>query len=112
MILQPIVENAILHGLDGVKDGLIRVTALGTRGGMLRITVEDNGHGLPAGLEGPYDPGRETGRKNHLGLYNVHTILLKYYGGGSGLYLGSGPEGRGAAVTATLPMRTGEEAPC
>lgn len=47
MILQPLAENAILHGLDGVEDGVIwvRVRSQGTQ--TLTISVEDNGRGLP-----------------------------------------------------------------
>lgn len=108
MVLQPIVENAILHGLDGVEDGRIALEAR-EEAGVLAVTVTDNGRGLPPGMEGPCrNLPREAG---HLGLYNVDTILLKYYGEGFGLYLGGGKEG-GAAVTATLPVRREEEAEC
>ena len=111
MILQPIVENAILHGLDGVEDGVVAVTARETAG-MLEITVTDNGRGLPPDMApGRYRrPGGEE--RKHLGLYNVDTILTKHYGGDCGLYLAAGPGGRGAAVTALLPARREEEQEC
>lgn len=62
MILQPLAENAILHGLDGVEDGVIwvRVRSQGTQ--TLTISVEDNGRGLPPELMGPYTgPRRPPG---------------------------------------------------
>ena len=109
MILQPLVENAILHGLEGVENGAVEVTVRETAG-MLRITVRDNGAGLPPEMAaGRYRSRGPAGR--HLGLYNVNTILTKYYGDGCGLFLENGPAG-GAVVTAVLPVRGEEENPC
>lgn len=112
MILQPIVENAILHGIDGMENGAVAVNIAEGADGMLRITVSDNGHGLPSRLIGPFrQAGRDRG-SGRLGLYNVDTILLKYYGEGCGLILKNNSEGRGAAVTAVLPVRREEGAIC
>lgn len=110
MILQPIVENAILHGVDGLEDGAVAV-AVSEEGGLLSITVADNGKGFPPDMAGPFRQrlGAENRAQGHLGLYNVDTILLKYYGEGCGLTLDNGPEGRGAVVTAALPIRRREE---
>ena len=109
MILQPLAENAILHGLDGVEDGgiWVRVRSQGTQ--TLTISVEDNGRGLPPELMGPYTGPPETSGRGHLGLYNVDTILKKHYGEAYGLRLGSRPGGPGAAVTASLPLWKEEE---
>lgn len=108
MILQPLVENAVLHGLEGVEHGAVEVTAR-EEAGMLRITVRDNGSGLPPELAvGRYRSQGPAGK--HLGLYNVNTILTKYYGDGCGLFLEN--ERSGAAVTAVLPIRREEEEIC
>ena len=106
MILQPLVENAILHGLEGVADGAVAVTAE-TDGATLRVRVADSGRGFPAEMTGAYRERNETLARGHLGLYNVDTILRKYYGEGSGLYLENKATG-GAAVTAALPLRREE----
>lgn len=109
MILQPLVENAIIHGLEGVEHGAVEVSVR-EEDGMLRVTVADNGTGLPPALAaGRYRSEGPAGK--HLGLYNVNTILTKYYGDGCGLFLENGPAG-GAAVTAVLPVRREEEGPC
>ena len=107
MILQPLVENAIIHGLSDTEDSAITVT-IRTVGNMLKIKVTDNGCGLPKELAGkPYTrPPASEGR--HLGLYNVNTILSKHYGEGCGLYLDHGPGGIGTTVTATVPINNEE----
>ena len=111
MILQPIVENAILHGLEGISDSVIRVEAA-QEGEDLLITVTDNGHGLPPDMIGhPYR--RESAPSgHHLGLYNVDTILKKHYGERYGLYLDNNPAGSGARVRARLPLKRKEEDQC
>lgn len=110
MILQPLVENAILHGVDGVEDGVVYVKVSQTRDGLLRIAVSDNGKGFPPDMLGRFrDIPRPEG---HLGLYNVDTILLKYYGDGCGLTLENADVGTGAVVTAVLPVRREEGAEC
>ncbi len=111
MILQPIVENAILHGLEGISDSVIRVEAA-QEGEDLLITVTDNGHGLPPDMIGhPYR--RESAPSgHHLGLFNVDTILKKHYGERYGLYLDNNPAGSGARVRARLPLRRREEEEC
>ena len=78
----------------------------------LRITVTDNGHGLPPEMIGhPYKrESAPTG--HHLGLYNVDTILKKHYGEQYGLYLDNNPAGSGARVRARLPLRRKEEKEC
>lgn len=109
MILQPIVENAILHGLVGVERSLIRVKAEKWQEEFLRVTVTDNGRGIPEEMAGkPYS--RETlPDKHHLGLYNVHMILKLHYAEDAGLFLDRGPDGTGTSVTATLPLQTAQE---
>ena len=111
MILQPLVENAVLHGVDGAEHGEIWVRARET-GGKLQIQVLDNGRGLPTELLGPYARRDRELSRGHLGLYNVDTILIKYYGEGFGLYLENRTDGPGAVVTATLPIRREEKAQC
>ena len=102
MMLQPLAENAILHGLSGVQDGRLTVTAR-EEGGVLEICVLDNGCGFPADMLGPYQaPEQQTG---HLGLFNVDTILRKHYGESFGLRLENRKDGAGACITARLPAR-------
>ncbi|MDY4222296.1 MAG: sensor histidine kinase [Candidatus Faecousia sp.] len=108
MILQPIVENAILHGLSGVAGSVIRVRAE-EKGETLYITVTDNGQGFPPEMTGrPYLRDKDLA-KGHLGLYNVDMILRRNFGEEYGLFLERGDEGVGASVTASLPIRYEED---
>ena len=103
MMLQPLAENAILHGLSGVPDGKLTVEARELEDETLEIRVCDNGAGLPEALLGPYRPPEKQTR--HLGLFNVDTILKKHYGERFGLRLDNRTDGTGACITARLPVR-------
>ena len=105
MLLQPLAENAILHGLSGSQDGELTVTAACLEGDILEIRVADNGSGLPEELLGPYKPPETP--TGHLGLLNVDTILRKHYGESFGLRLENRIECPGACVIARLPIRKG-----
>ena len=102
MLLQPLAENAILHGLSGVEHGELSVAAALTEQNVLEIRVCDNGCGFPTEFLGPYrPPEKQTG---HLGLFNVDTILRKHYGDGFGLRL-ENLDGGGACILARLPAQ-------
>ena len=107
MILQPIVENAILHGLRDASGSVIHVRAAEERG-ILHIAVTDNGRGFPTQMLGPYRRDKDLA-KGHLGLYNVDMILRRNFGEEFGLFLEPGDDGVGARVIATLPARYEEE---
>lgn len=107
MILQPIVENAILHGLRDASGSVIHVRAA-EEGGILHIAVTDNGRGFPPQMLGPYRRDKDLA-KGHLGLYNVDMILRRNFGEEFGLFLEPGDDGVGARVVATLPARYEEE---
>lgn len=101
MILQPLAENGVLHGLSGMENGQLLVQAR-ENSDMLEIRVCDNGPGLPPELLGPYrPPEKPTG---HVGLLNVDTILRKHYGERFGLVLETRSDGPGACILARLPI--------
>ena len=106
MLLQPLAENAILHGLSGVSAGQLLVTVREKEEKLLEIRICDNGCGLPPELLGPYRPPEQP--TGHLGLLNVDTILRKHYGERFGLRLENREDGAGACVVACLPTEKGE----
>ena len=93
LLLQPLVENAIKHGISRrLAGGEIRVT--GSRDqDRLRITVYNDG---PVSLA-------EGQARNGVGLANLRTRLQILHGDESGLVLA--PAGNGMEVMVTLPFR-------
>lgn len=111
LLLQPLVENSMLHGILS-RDGLGTITIYGERvPGGIRFTVEDDGIGMsPDRLrwlqeqltEHPQQQEREKAGRGSYGLRNVHKRLLLHYGRDSGLEIES-TEGAGTRVLFTIP---------
>lgn len=96
LLLQPLVENAILHGI-APKAGPGRVDVLGrVHNGRLHLEVRDDGPGLG-------DGSRRA--KEGIGLSNTRERIAKIYGAAGQLSLRSEP-GRGVTVQIVLPCRT------
>ena len=96
LLLQPLVENAILHGIapkagPGRVDVIARVEA-----GRLHLEVRDDGPGLTGGT-----PGAREG----IGLSNTRERLAKIYGA-HGQFSLSGEPGRGVSVRIVIPLHT------
>lgn len=95
--VQPIVENAIRHGLNDVEDGLVEVSTF-YRDGFHYVVIRDNGTGFdPNAL--PEDDGR-----SHVGLANVKARLAQMVGGT--MTVESTP-GKGTTATICIPDRSG-----
>jgi LytS/YehU family sensor histidine kinase len=96
LILQPLVENAIRHGIASrVAAGRLRITAR-RDGDRLRLSVEDDGPGLP--------PDLDAGQRNGVGLSTTAARLAQLYGDDHRFSLGNLPRG-GVAADLTLPFR-------
>lgn len=106
MILQPLVENAIIHGLDGCANGYICIYAA-QKDGILRISVTDDGCGMGQEMLDWMNSPNPAKRDGHLGLYNVIQILKLYYGEEYGIQAES--DTTGTTVTIRLPAK--KEAP-
>ena len=104
LILQPIVENAIRHGIaPRSSPGFIDIQAK-QLDGRLRIQVRDNGPGLP---EHRTDQNQF---KKGLGLANTETRLKRLYGADHLFDLSNDPAG-GLIVTLEIPFHTDGSAP-
>jgi signal transduction histidine kinase len=100
MALQPIVENAIRHGLGQSEDAVGIDIEARRYDGQLRLTVTDDGPGALA----------EARRRKGVGLTNTENRLAALYGGAAGLHV-ERREPHGTRVTMTLPLHL-EEAEC
>ncbi len=105
MILQPLVENAILHGVHGLpRKGSITVAAAVDQS-TLRIDVRDNGFGMTTERINEIFAGTPASNRgiNRIGLYNVRRRIILLYGKEYGLAVSSYP-GEGTVVSLTLPI--------
>lgn len=104
LILQPLVENAIYHGIKKKRGGGTVLIESERKENQIRLTVRDDGAGmdkeqlerLHAGL------GEEDGQKS-FGLYYVKERIRLYYGSDYSIAVSSAPE-EGTTVTISLPL--------
>lgn len=109
LIIQPLLENAIYHGMEFMDgDGEITVCSQ-IRDGQLYIAVQDNGDGMPPDLCAKLlDPnaqvkqGKSGSRGSGLGMRNVHERIRLAFGAEYGLSIRS-KLGWGTVVEAHLP---------
>ena len=92
LLIQPLVENAISHGLEGLMtDGHIRLTVSKDQGDLL-ITVQDDGVGITEEklqeLQEKIQHSSHRSTKN-IGLANVNYRVKMFYGSGYGLTISS-----------------------
>jgi two-component sensor histidine kinase len=92
LLLQPLLENAIRHGLASVREGGCVSVQAHREGERLHLSVEDDGVGLRADLH--------TG----VGLRNVQERLRTLYAQAAEFLIGERPEGRGTRVTIVIPL--------
>jgi sensor histidine kinase YesM len=98
MLLQPLVENAVVHGVEPKVDGGMVTIAAARHGDLLEITVRDTGLGLSQGQT------RATPREGGgVGLATTRERLQVLYGDRAGVALLPG-EPHGTLATLTLPL--------
>lgn len=109
LTLQPIVENAIFHGIEPRnEEGTIIINSW-LENGLLTVEIIDDGIGMnrettESLLKGN---GRASGRGHHIGLRNINERLKLFFGSGYGLKIES-EEGIGTTVTIRIPGKEEE----
>ncbi len=109
LLLQPIVENAILHGLEGTKEnGQIYIHVKTENEEFLLIDIFDNGLGMNEEelslLTGKITE-KEKSRTSSIGLYNINQRIKLFYGEAYGMVIKSRPN-EGTLVSLTLPLHS------
>ena len=107
LTLQPLVENALYHGIKRKRGkGCIRVTGR-PEGADVLLEIADNGAGMSRERLEELNRAMESGERVGFGLATVHERLRLLYGPPYGLVLSS-REGEGTTVTARFPRREKE----
>jgi two-component system, sensor histidine kinase YesM len=110
LLLQPLIENAIFHGLDRNMDNpIISISAKKDEGDTV-FFIRDNGKGMSANKVKEIYEGKDTLQRgfNNIGIKNVNMRLKLNYGEAYGLNIKSSP-GMGTTVEVRLPIFKGGE---
>jgi hypothetical protein len=102
LLLQPLIENSLRHGLDPRPDGGVLTVAARRHGEALEIEVADDGVGLRPGFSAEESTG--------VGLTNTRGRLERMYGAAASLGLENDPSG-GVRVRCRLPYHVNAMAP-
>jgi len=109
-VLQPLVENAITHGIEKLENnGTIRLSIQASEG-HLAVEVGDNGIGMDVGrleLVRQSIQGSNDIENRGIGLRNIYERIRWYYGETAILTIAS-KEGEGTTVKVILPMMAGD----
>ncbi len=88
LLLQPFIENAIIHGFDKNREDAVLTVSINRSGDALNILIEDNGVGMDGALMEEVNRGEfeEAGSGAGIGLRNAVTRLLMYYGSAASIH--------------------------
>lgn len=95
LVLQPLVENAVIHGIEPVsKEGLVRITG-SCNGRVMVLTVDDDGKGMTPEeiIELENKLGKAMDEEMGCGLWNVHQRMRLRFGEDAGLTIAPSPLG-------------------
>lgn len=102
LILQPLIENALYHGIKNRRGrGIIAITGA-RKGPDILLQVRDNGAGMSAEQLAQFQQGTFQDNRYGFGIKNVHQRILLYCGPEYGLDFESTP-GVGTVVSVRLP---------
>lgn len=120
LIIQPVVENAIFHGLEEkLEDGKVIIEVIVTEKNLI-ITISDNGKGIDRetlrqlnakirSRDIKLEDGAKTNQRNtEIALPNIHKRIQLLYGEDYGVNIYSTP-GQGTDVEITIPVNDGRD---
>ncbi|WP_364141506.1 cache domain-containing sensor histidine kinase [Paenibacillus sp. LPE1-1-1.1] len=106
LIIQPLIENAVVHGLENMAEGGFVLLTTKVIDQMLRIEVSDNGVGISEDKIKQINASlhdMEEEEEYRIGLRNVHQRLVMIYGDGIGLKIES-ELGAGTKIAFEIPI--------
>ena len=117
LVVQPIVENAVIHGLEECEDGLVKISVsrknplperneslAAGNSDLLYIEVQDNGCGIDEEIMECLNSRDREKLAGHIGFSNVDTIIRLHYGKEYGLHVERPVEG-GTRICITMPLK-------
>ena len=108
LLIQPLIENAISHGLESVaQNGFVTLTISLYHPNILCISVSDNGVGIEPDKLAQIQKDiykNDIEDTSHIGLKNVHNRIKQYYGDDYGLFISSTVE-QGTIVKLLFPIK-------
>ncbi|KWX70763.1 sensor histidine kinase [Paenibacillus jilunlii] len=111
LTLQPLVENAFLHGVANMESGAVISLVLRRISGEVLIEISDNGAGMPEETLQSIlrlEAGAESGKSTGLGTRNVLKRLELFFGAEDLVQIHS-RLGQGTTITIRIPARKGGE---
>ncbi len=109
-LVQPLIENSILHGFDGMEQVGKIILRIYPENGEDVFEVEDNGKGIPEEVKSrllQMNEGTDEERLNHIGVPNVNQRLILKYGSQSALLIRNLPQG-GTLIRFAIPTQRSE----
>lgn len=105
LLLQPFIENSIIHGFEGVSRAYFLSVTMAEKDGKTQIEIYDNGKGIPAEMLEQMNRGifPKSESRNHIGMENAISRLHIYYGDAGKVHLES-EEGRFTKIQIEIPM--------
>ena len=105
LLLQPFIENAILHGFEGVNHKHILTVELSRTDNFLFVEIEDNGCGMTENTVWEINNGifGKAESKNHIGMENAITRIRMYYGERANVVIESEID-KGTKVSIWIPL--------
>lgn len=108
LLIQPFVENAIIHGFKGIESGgILRIDVMRSEEkDELDIIIEDNGKGMPREMTQRYNNPETavTDDGRSIGLHNAFTRMRMYYGESVSWDVSS-ISGMGTVITLKIPIQ-------
>ncbi|GAB2723383.1 sensor histidine kinase [Paenibacillus thermoaerophilus] len=115
LLLQPLIENSLIHGVQKKKEKGMIYVHVERIGNQARFSVEDTGVGIPeAKLNELREqlatdrPGNQTAARSGYGLLNVHRRLVLHYGPDAALIIHS-VAGKGTRISFHIPLEEDSE---
>ncbi|WP_245595948.1 sensor histidine kinase [Paenibacillus taiwanensis] len=120
LLLQPLVENAVIHGLEKKQGGGLLIVSGSIQNGFLMLSVQDNGSGIQGDRlhmieQALHEIAAEVSPLSYLkasdiGLYGLRNVCsrMKMYYGKEARLICTSAWGEGTTVTMMLPVHEGE----